>query len=150
MEMGKDLEIEYRDCGECNACCKWLIVDDVYGHDIKPGKPCFFLCEEKNCTIHEKRPEVCRNYQCAWTQRVLPEWMRPDKCNAIVCVERWGPNKEYQLLRVTETGQKYEAKVLSWIIHFCAKTNTPLIYQINGGWNFLGDKKFLDFFNVKL
>lgn len=76
--------------------------------------------------------------------------MKPDKSNAIVSVERWGHNDEYQLLKVTETGKKYDTKVLSWLLNFCAKTNTPIIYQVDGGWNFLGDESFLDFFNVKL
>ena len=118
--MEKDFQTDFRECGECNECCKWLSISDVHGHDVKPGKPCFFLCEEKNCTIHQERPEVCKGYQCAWSQGVLPQWMKPNKINAIVKVERWGANKEYQLLKVIETG-----------------------------WNHLGSKEFLDFFNVK-
>ena len=148
--MEKDLQIDFRDCGSCNACCKWLYVEDVLGYQIGPGKPCFYLCEEKNCTIHEQRPEVCRKYQCAWSQRVLPEWMKPDKCNAIVNVERWGKNNEYQLLRIMEMGQRYDVRILSWIINFCQKTNTPLIYQVDNSWNYLGNEEFMEFFNVKL
>jgi hypothetical protein len=143
-------ELKFRDCGDCNECCKWLIVDDIHGHDVKPGKPCFYLCEEKNCTIHEQRPEVCRNYQCAWSQGILPIWMKPNKSNAVINVEKWGPNKEYQLLRVTETGKKYDTRVLSWLINFCQKLNTPIIYEVEGGWNFFGSQEFLDFFGVKL
>lgn len=147
--MERDLQTDFRECGECNECCKWLNIDDVHGHEVKPGKPCFFLCEEKNCTIHEERPEVCKSYQCAWSQGILPQWMKPNKVNAIVNVEKWGTNKEYQLLKVIETGQEYDTKVLSWIINFCIKTDTPLIYQVDGGWNFLGSPEFLDFFKVK-
>ena len=90
-------ELKFRDCGDCNECCKWLIVDDVLGHNIKPGKPCFYLCEEKNCTVHEQRPEVCRNYQCAWSQGILPEWMKPNKSNALVNVEKWGGNSNAEV-----------------------------------------------------
>lgn len=55
----------FRDCGECTACCSWLMAT-IFGWEIGNGKSCKFL-ECDGCGVHKARDEVCRNYQCAWT-----------------------------------------------------------------------------------
>ena len=67
----------FRDCGECTACCTWLI-GDSFAWEFGAGKSCKFL-ECNGCGVHKARPESCRDYQCAWSQHLLPEEMRPDK-----------------------------------------------------------------------
>jgi len=74
-----------RSCGDCTACCTWLI-GDAFEHKFGCGKSCKFL-EEGGCGVYKARPETCRNYQCAWSQSLLPEEMRPDKCDVLVSVE---------------------------------------------------------------
>jgi len=139
---------DFRDCGSCTECCKNLYIEDVYGHTVKPGNPCFFLCKEKKCTIHENRPDVCRNFQCAWSQRLLPEWMKPDESNILVCVERWGEQKQYQMLRVLSIGDGYDVKTFVWILDFCLNNKTPLVYEFPGSKGevrYLGDAEFLEY-----
>lgn len=144
MEKKKD----FRDCGSCTECCKNLYIPDVHGHVVYPGSPCFFLCEEKKCTIHENRPKVCKDFQCAWSQNVLPEWMKPDKSNALVCVERWGKNKEKQMLRVVSINDGYDVKTFSWILLFCLETATPISFQIPGGiFKHIGPPEFMEYIN---
>jgi len=149
----ENLEVkkDFRDCGSCTECCKNLYIEDVYGHVVKPSSPCFFLCSENQCTIHEKRPQVCRDFQCAWSQHLLPEWMKPDKSNALVCVERWGENKQYQMLRIVSINEGYDVKTFSWILNFCIKSSTPLAYQIPGSQdiNYIGNGEFLEYVNNK-
>lgn len=132
-----------RQCGDCNQCCKWLNFV-INGHTKQPGRPCFYLA--KNCTVHDRRPKSCQDYHCAYIQGLLPEWMKPSISNVLVNVERWGDNKEHLMLRSIECGTKIESQYLSWLIQFARKHNIGLIYQLDGGWNFIGPDDFMKFF----
>lgn len=75
--------MEYRPCGDCTACCTGKLIGNAYGNPFNPSKKCVFLVEEK-CSIYTTRPDLCRKYQCAWSEYLLDEDMRPDKCGVIV------------------------------------------------------------------
>lgn len=87
----------FRDCGECTACCTWLI-GSAYGWEFGNGKSCRFL-ECNGCGVHKARPKVCENYFCAWAQELIDEKYRPDKCGFLVSVEN---EEEGQYLKVVE------------------------------------------------
>lgn len=91
--------IFFRPCGDCNACCSGQLLGDVYGFEMGCGKPCSFLLGGK-CTIYEDRPNMCRNYQCAWSQSLFDEEFRPDKTGLMVSVENGLDNQQY--LKVIE------------------------------------------------
>lgn len=72
---------DYRDCGECDLCCKLL---ETHGVPSPIGTYCQYC--DNGCTIHDTRPDECREYQCMWSQ--MPEHfamleLRPDKCGVI-------------------------------------------------------------------
>lgn len=134
-----------RQCGDCDMCCKWLF-NNVNGHIMKPGSPCFYLGEA--CTIYEDRPQACRNYFCAYIQDLLPEWMKPSLTGILVSPERWGDRKQYQMLRAIECDKKLTAEILSWLIQFSQRNNTGLIYSMSGSQYFFGPKEFLEYFNA--
>jgi len=90
--------VKLRPCGECTACCDGQLISKSYGNEFGQGQKCIFLVKKK-CTIYETRPQVCRNYQCAWTQYLLDEDMRPDKCGLMVSVEI---NNNVQYLKAIE------------------------------------------------
>lgn len=136
-----------RQCGDCNICCKWLFYV-VNGHVKHPGKPCFYLSE--TCTVHEIRPQSCRDYNCAYIQGILPEWMKPTKSNVLVNVEKWGPNKEHRMLRAIECGEKIDSTYLSWLVQFSRTTGIGLIYQLSGVWNYFGPDSFMEFFKDQI
>ncbi len=117
----------FRDCGDCTACCTWLI-GDAFGWKFGEGKSCKFL-ECNKCGVHKARPEVCRNYQCAWSQHLLPEEMRPDKCNVLVSVEN---NEQGQYLKILEINNKdIDDNIKSYLINWGNKMNTPIIFVSN-------------------
>lgn len=132
-----------RSCGDCNECCKWLQYE-VFGRRKFPGRPCHYL--GKNCTIHEHRPQSCRDYWCGYIKNVVPEWMKPSVSKVLVNVEGWGPNRERPMLRAVECGEKMDSKYLSWFVQNWIETGLPVIYQIDGVWNYLGDREFLEWF----
>jgi len=71
-----------RSCGECHACCQFLVVTFP---DWK--KPANVLCKNwvGGCTIYNERPNICRGFFCGW--RFFPnlgdEW-RPDRSKILL------------------------------------------------------------------
>lgn len=117
----------FRECGECTACCSWLI-GNAFGWEFGDGNSCRFL-ECNGCGVHKARPEVCRKYQCAWSQYLLPEEMRPDKCNVLVSVENNGSG---QYLKIIEINNKeIDHKIKNYLIDWGNKMNTPIIFVSN-------------------
>jgi Fe-S-cluster containining protein len=115
--------IKFRECGECKACCTWLI-GEAYGHSFGCGKSCKFL-ESYGCGIHSERPEMCRKYQCAWSQYLLPEEMRPDKCNVLVSVEQKEGKQYLKVLPINNKKISYE--MYHYFMKWSEQMNTPVI-----------------------
>jgi Fe-S-cluster containining protein len=87
-------ELQFRECGECYACCNGHLLAKSHGNTFGGGCACVFLVD-KMCSVYETRPDVCRKYQCAWTQHLLDIDMRPDKCGLMVSVEIDQNKKQY-------------------------------------------------------
>lgn len=116
--------LNFRSCGECTACCTWLI-GDSFGWEFGAGKSCKFL-ECNGCGVHKGRPESCRNYQCAWSQNLLPEEMRPDKCNVLISVEQNENGQYLKALRINNKEIKNEVK--QYLQEWSERMNTPVIF----------------------
>lgn len=116
----------FRNCGECKACCTWLN-GDAFGWKFGEGNSCKFL-ECSGCGVYKARPEMCINYQCAWSQYLLPEEMRPDKCDLIVSVEN---NSQYgQHLKVFPINNKeITIEIKQYFQEWSKKMNTPVFFH---------------------
>jgi tetratricopeptide (TPR) repeat protein len=112
--------MDFRECGDCNACCTGALVGNARGHQFGNGKPCIYLVEEK-CSIYEDRPEACRNYQCAWSQHLFPEWMKPNLSGVLISVETENGS---QYLKVVELRNNIEENVYNEINRFCRENGT--------------------------
>lgn len=113
--------MNFRECGECTECCNGNLELEVHGNYVGKSKPCPFL-GENNCGIYEKRPNTCASYQCAWTQYILPETMRPDQCGVLVSVE-FDQNQK-QFLRVIELREFIEYNTYHCIDKFTKQHDT--------------------------
>ena len=74
-------------CGECTECCTGALHANIYGHQMKPGTPCFFLnkLEVHNCSIYGNRPSFCASYKCEWLKQAnWPKNLQPKVCGIIV------------------------------------------------------------------
>lgn len=115
---------KFRDCGECTACCSWL-TGDAFGWKFGQGKSCKFL-ECNGCGVYKARPETCIEYQCAWSQHLLPEEMRPDKCNVLISVEQ---NQNGQYLKVMPINNiKIDDKIRIYLQNWSEKMNTFVLF----------------------
>jgi Fe-S-cluster containining protein len=113
----------FRPCGDCNACCSWLI-GNAFGWEFGCGKSCKFL-EDNKCGVHKARPEVCRNYQCAWSQYLLPEEMRPDKSGVLVSVEM--NEREQYLKAISINNKKMDDNIKKSLMMWSEKMNVSII-----------------------
>lgn len=121
--------MKFRECGDCTICCTWL-VGESYGNSFGCGKSCKFL-EENKCGIYDDRPEACKNYQCAWSQHLLLEEMRPDKCGIIVSVEK-KDNIQYLRSIIFDKNESTDDYV-SYLKYWGEKMNTHvLILDVEG------------------
>jgi len=120
--------MEFRECGDCTICCTWLI-GESYGHSFGCGKSCKFLDGNK-CGIYEKRPDVCKKYQCAWSQHLIPYEMRPDKCGIIISVESKS-NKNF-LKAVIFQKNNQTGRYVSYLNYWAEKMNTEVIFMGGG------------------
>ena len=118
-----------RPCGDCTACCTWL-GGSAYGYEFGGGKSCKFLCET-GCDVHKARPKVCEGYFCAWSQELLPEEMRPDKCGVLVSVEN---NENGQYLKLTFIEKPINKGTLDYFKEWSQIMNTPVLYLKNNIW----------------
>lgn len=73
------------DCGSCRACCHQTVrliegQDDPRDYDQangvlrqRPDGACIYLDDQTGCTIYERRPAMCRMFDCgAWYSKL---WM---------------------------------------------------------------------------
>ena len=111
--------MEFRECGECDLCCRWLS-HDVYGQQITLDSPCRFI--KNGCSIHKNRPAHCKRYECMWSQGVLPEWMFPKDIRIIVSVKNWPHGKWLQLIDP-------EKKMTDKILEELQKLGVPIKYD---------------------
>ena len=92
--------MNFRACGNCTACCDGHIIGNSYGNTFGYHKPCVFLVN-KICAVYKDRPKSCHDYQCAWSQGILSEWMKPNECGVLISVEI-NKDTNQQFLRVIE------------------------------------------------
>lgn len=115
----------FRECGDCTACCDGWLIGNSYGNRFGNGKSCVFLVK-KLCTIYKDRPQSCCDFQCAWTQNLFPEWMKPNQCGVMISVE-WDKSRNIQFLRIIEMREVVDYIVYSEIEKFCNENNTYYI-----------------------
>ncbi len=113
-----------RECNGCTACCTWLI-GYAYGWEFGNGKACKFL-ECDGCGIHKVRPKDCEKYFCAWSQELIDEEYRPDKCGVLVSVEQ---NENGQYLKIIEIVKgSINNNIVEYFESWSQKMNTPIIF----------------------
>lgn len=68
-------------CGGCTLCCTLFEVPEL---NKKAMQDCIHCDVNVGCKIWQNRPQVCRNFQCAYYQDdKSPIALRPDKCGVV-------------------------------------------------------------------
>ena len=69
-----------RKCNDCTVCCTVTRVPEF-------KKPEYVLCDYccgHSCTIYEKRPQSCKDFECAWLQGDMSDDMRPNISHVMI------------------------------------------------------------------
>ncbi len=92
------MDVTDRSCGDCSLCCTVLRVDDL---QKLGGVSCLHQNESgPGCSIHARRPEICRGYRCLWLQGGLPEESRPDRLGAVLDIVHDGAQARLEIRQV--------------------------------------------------
>lgn len=137
-----------RSCGDCTKCCEGWLAGNALGHSFYKGKPCHFISIGKGCSVYEDRPkDPCQSYKCGWLEsEEIPEWMKPNEINAIIDIRN---EDGIEYICVTETGQKLDSKVLSWLFLYAVSKGKNIYYEIDGGHNYYGNLDFVELMKSK-
>lgn len=132
-----------RACENCTKCCEGHLRGNVDGIAFFRGKPCHFVKLENGCSRYATRPkDPCQTYSCSWlTNPEIPEWMKPDKVNAIIDIKKVD---DMEYISVVEAGETLRSDVLTFIISYALNNGKNLLWEVNGGRHWLGSKKFVD------
>jgi len=133
-----------RDCSPCTACCQGWLNAEIRGHKVCPGTPCPFSKPE-GCSIYAERPvDPCRNFVCSWLvdNSPLPDWMRPDRCGAIVLLSL--PWHGRLVIHATPVGPAIPSETLEWLKQYAQRTGRPLVFaeRIQSGEGYSKNKLF--------
>lgn len=133
-----------RVCNGCTACCTGTLTANIYGHEMSPGRPCHFKTEG-GCAIYQKRPQLCKDYTCAWLNDTsIPEWMAP-KLSNIVLTNKVVDGIPYLSANESVDGTTVEAVL--WLVHWALQKGHNLSYRIRGATKLIGSTEFLEAFN---
>lgn len=116
---------KFRPCGDCSECCSGALIGNSHGNRFGHGRACVFLVN-KTCSIYKHRPQACQTFQCGWSQHILPESLKPNKCGVLVSVET-DTVSNLQYLKVIEIRPIVEYWVYLEIDKFCKENNTYYI-----------------------
>jgi hypothetical protein len=120
-------------------CCKVLVIDEL---KKDAGPLCKDWCKGVGCSIYEKRPQVCRDFECEWlTEREVPLRLKPDAYGTIFIYDgdcdqyqavcdpkepaRWRHPQVFQyLVSRAKAGQTVVAKsgAITWRIYASGET----------------------------
>lgn len=110
----------FRPCGDCTLCCQGHLIGEAFGKPFGNGQKCFYM-QENVCTTYDTRPDTCRRYQCAWSQGIIEEWMKPTQSGVMISVE----NSDHgQYLKVVEIDGPMRDDVRQYLDTWVKQNNT--------------------------
>lgn len=133
-----------RSCENCTKCCEGYLSGTVKNIPFYKGKPCHFVEIGVGCTIYKERPkDPCIKYSCQWLiNENIPDWMKPNKINAIINLRLTEKNK-IPYLEIIEAGETLNEKTITWLIDYCSKKNINFFWEKNGKTYYIGNKNFI-------
>ena len=110
-------------CGGCTLCCTVMRIDDMAPLDEQP-KPAMVTCKhcERGCTVYDRRPKPCRDFQCMWLQtqqlpaaRRLPLAERPDRTGIVLEMISKGHVIAYCRTPAAWTDERARKRLMSFV-----------------------------------
>ena len=137
-----------RECGTCTKCCEGWLAGDIRGHEMSPGKPCFFLeigiGKPSGCSDYENRPEYpCKTYKCFWLgDDTFPEEFKPEFTGVIVDIIK---EKGFRYLRIISSPNDPDVKMLTWAFKYVYSSGIyNMIWSIENEKQCIGTVGFVE------
>ncbi len=131
-----------RECGTCTKCCEGWLKGNIKGHEMYPGKPCFFVEIGKGCKDYENRPkEPCKSFECGWiTIDEMPEEFKPSMSGVIM--SRY-ENNGNPYIRINKAPNNPTEQYLSWAVVHAVSNKYNLLWAVDDKSWWIGNDKFL-------
>jgi hypothetical protein len=138
-----------RACDGCTKCCDGHLTGTAHGYNFFKGTACHFR-GTTGCTIYKQRPEdPCVSFKCAWlldTNRIIPEWLKPNISDVIIIERPWGQDKFFW--EVNECDKQLSSVIFAWLMIYHMNNQLPMSIQAHGAWYHFGPEEFLRFKNA--
>jgi hypothetical protein len=133
--------ITKKECGTCTKCCEGWLTANIKGHDMYPGKPCFFVEIGKGCKDYKNRPKnPCKNFLCGWRLiDDMPEEFKPEKTGVIVSLKK---ENDIEYMVLSKAPNNPTVQLLSWAISFSMSRNLNILWYIDNKSWWLGSDDF--------
>jgi hypothetical protein len=133
--------ITKRECGTCTKCCEGWLTGNIKGHDMYPGKPCFFVEIGKGCKDYKNRPKnPCKNFLCGWRLiDDMPEEFKPEKTGVIVSLKK---ENDIEYMVLSKAPNNPTEQLLSWAIVFARLRNLNILWYIDDKSWWMGSEDF--------
>jgi hypothetical protein len=133
--------ITKRECGTCTKCCEGWLTANIRGHNMFPGKPCFFVEIGKGCKDYKNRPdEPCKSFECGWiTIDEMPEEFKPEQ-SGVILVFKNNNNNPYMV--ITKAPNNPTSSFLSWAINFAMSKKLNILWYIDDKSWWIGNADF--------
>ena len=130
-----------KECGTCTKCCEGWLYADIKGHEMFPGRPCFFVEVGKGCTIYKDRPEdPCKTFLCAWKQiDEMPDEFKPEISGVIM---QWKILEGNGCWIVSKAPDNPTAQYLSWATTYAISRKENILWYIDDKSWWLGNEEF--------
>ena len=130
-----------KQCGTCTKCCEGYLGANIKGHEMYPGKPCFFLEINKGCKIYVDRPkDPCKDFECSWKFiDEMPDEFKPEVCGVIMQLKE---NSGNQYFIIVKAPNEPTTEYLSWAVTFVRSKGMNILWYINDKSWWLGNEEF--------
>ena len=138
--------IKKKECGTCTKCCEGWLHATVRGHDMYPGKPCFFIEIGKGCKDYKNRPkEPCKSFSCSWLEiEEMPEKFKPENSGVIM---HYKSNNGNPYFSITKAPNNPTIHFLSWAMIYARSRSANIFWNVDNNSYWVGNEEFINQMN---
>lgn len=128
-------------CGTCTKCCEGWLTGNIKGHEMYPGKPCYFIEIGKGCTIYNDRPkDPCKDFSCGWLDiDSMPDEFKPEN-SGVIMYHKFILDHFYW--SIVPAPNKPSPELLTWAIIYALSNNQNIVWLIGEKYYWIGSQEF--------
>jgi hypothetical protein len=134
--------LNQKSCAGCTKCCEGHLSATIHGHEMFPGKPCFFVEQGVGCKEYDTRPQhPCVVFQCEWRRNpYFDEWLAPVKTDVIFVRQM---HNGFEYIKIAEAGKPASQEVITWAKDYAEKQKMNFEWRADGVDFYIGSAEFV-------